>query len=109
MLVDDVLCFLTDCGISSDNIEFKYHGEPYPMLPETSAGMNWIFLDAILLSNVLLIEFGELDTCITVDFEEVMARYDSFKRDRDYASDYSVFGHNVDFNSAYPNILDSPD
>lgn len=106
MVVDDVLCFLSDSGIREEFIRFVYISnnsivkEP---LPRYTHDMHEIFIDALISSKVVSIDFTDIDVVIVVDYEEVMARHYSLLRK------WACGDNTTDFNSTYPNILDSPE
>lgn len=101
MLVGELFELHPDIG----GIEFEYHGEPYDMLPLCIEGMSSNFYQAVLDSDIKLIDFINTPVKIVIDYHEVMDRYrEIIKTETTFVGMPST-----DFNSAYPNILDSPE
>lgn len=103
--------------------EFEYHGEPYDMLPLCIEGMSSNFYQAVLDSDIKLIDFVNIPVKIVIDYHEVMDNYRRIVEIENglISGDVTTELANkivenaistdpiIDFNSLYPNILDSPE
>ena len=102
MLVGELFEIHPDLG----KVEFEYHGEPYDMLPLYIEGMSKNFYEAVLDSDIKLIDFVQRPVKIVIDYHEVMDRY---RRIVEIENGLISGDETTDFNSLYPNILDSPE
>lgn len=96
---------LFECHPDIGGVEFEYRGEPYDMLPIHIEGMSRNFYETVLDSDIKLIDFVNIPVKIVLDYFEVMVRYK-----RIFEMENSIVGDvTTDFNSMFPNILDSPE